>query len=95
MTYLLYALAAVLVALNVLDAVSTSRALAAGAVETNPLQAWLQAHLRAFWWAPKMAGILAFVALCVFTGPLWYVLAALAAADALYTWVVYHNFTAV
>ena len=37
------------------DVVSTNQGLAAGAVELNPLFAWIQAALGAWWFLPKMA----------------------------------------
>jgi len=37
------------------DVISTNQGLAAGAVEINPLFAWLQAEMGAWWFLPKMA----------------------------------------
>ena len=37
------------------DVISTNQGLAAGAVEINPLFAWLQAEMGRWWFLPKMA----------------------------------------
>lgn len=59
------ALLATFVALQVLDVVSTHLALAGCATchEGNPVVAATMAHLGAWWWAPKMALMLALVPL--------------------------------
>jgi hypothetical protein len=53
---LVLALVAIIVALQVIDCITTNRILAMpGGVETNPLMAWCIDHLGAWWWLPKIA----------------------------------------
>ena len=47
---------ALFVALQIADILTTNHALARpGVWEANPLMAWSQAELGAFWWVPKLA----------------------------------------
>jgi hypothetical protein len=63
---LVLASVAIIVVLQVMDCITTTRILAMpGGVETNPLMAWCIDYLGAWWWLPKIAIAAVFVGYCL------------------------------
>ncbi len=75
---------------GILDAVSTNAGLLAGAVEVNPLMAYAQESLRAWWVVPKI-GLQLLVACIVLLRPARMVFACVGAMVAFNTAVVVNN----
>jgi hypothetical protein len=85
-----FTLAAIFLALNVIDAILTDEILANGGREKNPVMAWLMAQplTSPFRWAIKMVFAVGIVWLC------WPHAWALALACVPFVWVVWHNWQA-
>ncbi len=89
--WLTFGLVIVLMALQVLDVISTNRVLRLGGREFNPLVVWVMRRMGRAWWLPKLAvaTLISSLALALADPQLDAVLAGI---GALYVLVVGHNF---
>ncbi len=81
-----------LIAVAILDVVSTNAGLHAGAVEANPLMAFAQTEFGAMWFAPKMAMTLVAAAIVLWK-PARAVLSCVGAVAVFNAVVVLNNFS--
>ena len=81
---------AMLVVLQVLDVISTNRALKGGAIEANPIVHKFMEYLGKFWWLPKATLALTGGWLLLGAGTIGSVLLGILCVG--YGWVVWRNF---